>query len=411
MIRRGGLSADGHVSMREFKGRCAGMVTEQQHPPRIVLAVTAPISLKLMTGFPEYLAAEGWDVHVVTSDQTQCRYPRGVTLHNVAMVREPSPWRDVRALVGWLWLLARLRPDIVVAGTPKAGLLGMAAAWCVRIPARVYLVRGLRLETEQGVRRRILHVLEGLSARFATVVQCVSRSLRDEFISLGLAPASKVVVLGAGSSNGVEVFHEGDLEPVSRARLGLDDDVPVVGYVGRMTRDKGLATLTESVRILHDSRTAIQVLLVGPEEPRGALDRALKSAGLPASSVHWVGSVPDARPYLGAMDVLCLPTRREGFPNVVLEAAVQGVPAVVSDVTGARDAVIDGRTGLICAPDDSRDMAVALNRLLGDPAGLQAMGQRAKEHAVKNYDREVVWELNRAFFEAHVPTRGEKVKQ
>ena len=113
--------------------------------------------------------------------------------------------RDARALVEWLGLLARLRPDIVVAGTPKAGLLGMLAAWCVRTPARVYLLRGLRLETEHGVKRKTLHVLEALAARCATVVQCVSTSLRDEFISLGLAPASKVIVLGAGSSNGVEV--------------------------------------------------------------------------------------------------------------------------------------------------------------------------------------------------------------
>ena len=106
---------------------------------------------------------------------------------------------------------------------------------------------------------------------------------------------------------------------MTKAGLGLSEDVPVVGYVGRMTRDKGLTTLTESVRILRDSRTAIQVLLVGPEEPKGALYLALESSGLPASSVHWVGYVPDARPYLAVMDVLCLPTRREGFPNVVLE--------------------------------------------------------------------------------------------
>ena len=287
----------------------------------------------------------------------------------------------------------------------------MLAAWCVRTPARVYLLRGLRLETERGVRRKTLHVLEALAARCATVVQCVSTSLRDEFISLGLAPASKVIVLGAGSSNGVEVLHEGALQSVTKAGLGLSEDVPIVGYVGRMTRDKGLTTLTESVRILRDSRTAIQVLLVGPEEPKGALDLALESSGLPASSVHWVGYVPDARPYLAVMDVLCLPTRREGFPNVVLEAAVQGVPAVVSDVTGARDAVIDGRTGLLCAPDDGRALAWALSSVLSDPVGMRTMGRRAREHVVKTYDRERMWELNREFLEAHSLARKGKVRQ
>ena len=295
-------------------------------------------------------------------------------------------------------------------GTPKAGLLGMVAAWCVRIPTRVYLVRGLRLETEHGFKRKVLYLLEALASRCATVVQCVSKSLRDEFISLGLAPASKAVVLGSGSSNGVEVRVDPGIT-MSRAQLGLDDDVPVMGYVGRLTADKGLSTLTEAVRILHDGRTTIQVLLVGPEEPQGALQRALESAGLPASSVKWVGSVPDARPYLGVMDILCLPTRREGFPNVVLEAAVQDVPAVVSDVTGARDSVIDGRTGLLCAPGDGLALAKAVLSLIGDPVGLRAMGRHAREHVVSRYDREMVWELNRAFLEGHVSRRRKKVRR
>ena len=386
------------------------MASEPRQHSRIVLAVTAPISLKLMTGFPEYLAKQDWVVHVVTSGGGTTRYPDGVTLHVIAMTRDPSPGRDARALVAWVRLLVRLKPDIVVAGTPKAGLLGMLAAWCARVPARVYLVRGLRLETEQGPKRRLLVALERVTAGCATVVQCVSHSLRDEFVSLGLAPPAKVVVLGSGSSNGVEVVDGADLEPVSRARLGLVDDVPVMGFVGRMTQDKGLGTLLESIRILHEHRTPIQVLLVGAEEPQGALDQALAAAGVPASRVHWTGSVPDARPYLALMDVLCLPTRREGFPNVVLEAAVQGVPAVVSDVTGARDAVVDGRTGLLVPPDDGRVLADAVRRLFVDPAALRAMGARAREHVVSTYDRERVWEMNRAFLQEHVATRGEKVR-
>lgn len=384
-------------------------MTEEPRRPRIVLAVTAPISLKLMSGLPEYLASEGWEVHVVTSRQAHLEYRHGVTLHSVDMAREPSPLRDVRALVGWIRLLVRLRPDIVVAGTPKAGLLGMAAAWCMRVPARVYLLRGLRLETERGLKRKVLQVMEWFSARFATVVQSVSTSLREEFVALGLAPASKVVVLGAGSSNGVEVVPEGGKQTLSRGHLGLDNDTLLVGFVGRLTQDKGLNTLIEAIGLLNDRGTGMQVLLVGPEEPPGALGRALEQARLPEPSVRWVGSVPDTCPYFRLMDVLCLPTRREGFPNVVLEAAVQGVPAVVSDVTGARDAVIDGRTGWLVAPDDSGQLAVLLSKLLDDPASLRAIGRQAKEYVTETYDRRIVWDLNRAFFEAQVQKCKEKV--
>lgn len=366
--------------------------------PRIVLAVTSAQSLKLMTGFPQHLVESGWDVHVVAGSRPSTPLPAGVSFHELPMVREPSPFRDLASLWWWVSLLLRLRPRLVVAGTPKAGLLGMLASFLTRVPGRVYLLRGLRLETLSGPKRRALWVMEWISARAATKVQSVSHSLRQEFIVNRLCAPARIVVLGGGSSNGVEIIEASALPEVDVENVGLKRNVPVIGYVGRLTKDKGLSTLLSAVRKLKQDGIEIQVLLVGPEEPAGSLAEALSESGLARDGVCWAGAVPDARPYYRIMDLLCLPTRREGFPNVVLEAAVQGVPAFVSDATGAVDSVVDGETGWLFRVADSEDLAERLLPVLRDPGCRARAGTAARQRVVDEFDRTIVWAQTDKFF-------------
>jgi hypothetical protein len=160
--------------------------------PRILLAVTSSRSLILMRGLPARLAADGWDVHVVSAsgpEQADLVGLSGVTIHTVDMARNASPLSDLVALGRWIRLLARIRPDVVSVGTPKAGLLGGVAAFLTRVPRRVYVLRGLRLETVTGPARLVLAFLERVSAGSSHVVLAVGHSLAREAIALRLAPA------------------------------------------------------------------------------------------------------------------------------------------------------------------------------------------------------------------------------
>ncbi|WP_162786730.1 glycosyltransferase family 4 protein [Janibacter anophelis] len=345
-----------------------------------------------MAGFPEYLSEQGWDVHVVSAGRPATP-PTTWTAHALPMRREPSPIFDLFSLARWVKLLLTLRPALVVAGTPKAGLLGMLAAAVTRTPRRVYLLRGLRLSTESGPRRRLLEVLERVAITAATEVQSVSHSLREEVVELGLAPRDKVTVVAQGSSNGVSVPAADEAAvPAARRRaeLGLSER-PTIGFVGRMHADKGLPDLLRA--FAHSaSGSEAQLLLIGPEEPVGYLQELLDGLDAPdRERVTWVRRVDEPAPYYRAMDALALPTKREGFPNVVLEAAAHGVPTIASDVTGCRDAIVDGSTGVLVPHDDVHALAAAMTRAVDNPDRTRAMGARARDRVQQEFERHHVW--------------------
>lgn len=359
---------------------------------RIVLGVTDPISLRLMRGHPTHLRNRGWDVHVATGPHASPI--EGATLHTIAMRRDPSFLRDLVALVHWIRLLGQVRPGVVMVGTPKAGLLGSWAAWVVRVPRRIYLMRGLRLETAHGLLWTVLWLTERLACAFATDVVCVSPSLASRAAALRLAPASRLRVLGSGSSNGVDtrefVVPTPSQRSSSRRQLDIQPDSRVIGFVGRIHADKGIDTLVDAVGRLGLGQP-VTLLLVGGVENSDLLARVRSALELSDIGAVILPHTDQIQQAYWAMDVLCLPSLREGFPNVVLEAAASGVPSIVSDATGCCDSVVEGRTGWRFSVGEAASLAEALYTALSDPGRLLRAGLAAREWVVQEFGRDLVW--------------------
>ena len=373
--------------------------------PKILLGITADISFRLLEGFPEYLVSQGWDVHVVSSpgpSLTRLGMLDGITAHSLPMVRTPMPLKDIIALVRWVRLLKRIRPDLISAGTPKAGLLGSVAGAIARVPQRIYLLRGLRLETASGLLFIVLRFAEKIAVAAATQVVAVSPSLRAKALSLNIVSPDKIVVIGRGSSNGVDVaaFESGNF-PVTQIRrlsdgLGLLAGVPVLGFVGRLTIDKGLGVLAQSRAILSRNGIAHQLLVIGSADSSPVDGQIGLDPQLPAAT--YTGHVNDPEKYFQLIDVLCLPTFREGFPNVVLEAGAARVPTVTTTATGAVDSVVDGQTGLISVVGSPASLAQCLATLLVDPALRSRMGEAAHSHVIAHFSRTTVWSSTEQFY-------------
>jgi len=304
----------------------------------------------------------------------------------IPMHRSISPLADVVALARLCRTIRRLRPDLTEFSTPKAGLLGNIAAWICRVPTRIYLLRGLRLETATGLTRLLLRGSEWLAAACAQTVVCNSKSLLTQARALSLAPSSKLRLIADGSSNGVDT--ERFLPGPDRigSSLGIPRGVPVVGYVGRLTRDKGIPELLDAFEQLLLSRPSARLLLVGWfDESEDKLSHELRARIKAHPQIVHTGFVPDTSAYYRAIDVLLLPTWREGFPNVALEAAASGIPVITTRTTGARDAVVHGVTGLLVPPGSVDGLAQSMELLLGDAEMRRAMGKAACRWATQHF--------------------------
>jgi glycosyltransferase involved in cell wall biosynthesis len=281
---------------------------------------------------------------------------------------------------------------VVEFSTPKAGLLGMVSARLCGVPVRVYMLRGLKLETSTGLKRRILLATERLAAACAHVVLCNSESLRAEALALGIAPAAKLQLLGEGSSNGVDVERFSPGPSDVRKRLGIPQEALVMGFVGRLTRDKGLPELIEAFDTILEAQPLAHLLLVGWfDASEDALGKDLRARIEKHPRIYCTGFVADTVPYYRAMDLMVLPTWREGFPNVVLEAAATGIPVITTLSTGSRDSVVPEVTGFLIPPGYPEAISEAVLKLLRNPERRRHIGEAAREWILEHFvDRRVL---------------------
>jgi glycosyltransferase involved in cell wall biosynthesis len=373
-------------------------------PLHIVVGITHPQTCMVLRGRLRTLREAGFRVTLVSSPGDllySTAASEGVESIAIPIERQIAPLKDIVSLARLWWMLRRLKPDLTEFSTPKAGLLGTIAAKLAGVPARVYMLRGLKLQTSKGIKHRILHAAEQLAAASADSVLCNSASLRMEAMMLGVAPAEKLHLLGEGSSNGVNVDRFAPGPSDIRDRIGLPREVPVIGFVGRFTNDKGLPELIEAFDTILKAQPAAHLLLVGWfDAAEDALDSRLRARILSHPRIHVTGMVADTAPYYHAMDMMVLPTWREGFPNAVLEAAASGLPVITTESTGSRDSVLPEVTGLLIPPGYPVAISESVLQLLRNPVRRLAMGKAARSWVLAHYGNERVLGLTVAYYKS-----------
>jgi glycosyltransferase involved in cell wall biosynthesis len=262
------------------------------------------------------------------------------------------------------------------------------------------------------MKRWILVRTERIACRCAQQVICVSESVRERVLELGLAKKEQTVVLGAGSFNGVdadrfaptpELVNAGER---LRRELGIPPEAPVIGFVGRFTKDKGVPELIEAFSSLRRRFSELRLLVLGRFDDTDPVPETTRRFLLSDPGIVNAGYAEDISPYYQAMDVLALPTYREGFPTVALEASAAGKPVVATRATGAVDAVADGITGLLVPVGDVQALTEALGRLLADPELAGRMGRAGQERVRRDYSRERIWQELAALYRGLLKERA-----
>jgi glycosyltransferase involved in cell wall biosynthesis len=391
---------------------CAETDADQEIIPMInlVYVTTVPITLTFFFhGQIGYLHRRGFDISAVSSPgdlAEQFRKDESISFYPVPMIRGLSPIADLIALWSLWRLFRRLKPDIVHSHTPKAGLLGTIAARLAGVPVVFLSVFGLRQITQTGVSRRLLDFTTWLSCLIADRIWCDSFSVRDYMVKAKLSPGRKTVVLGQGSANGVDA--QGAFSP---DRCGLSDrnvirdgcaiprNAYVLGFVGRIVKDKGMHELACVWRLLRDRYPNLHLLLVGPiesEDPLLPEDAALFHSD---PRIHLTGYQRDTAAYFAAMDLFVMPSYREGFGLTNVEAAAMQLPVVSTLIPGCIDSVQDGLTGTLVPPRNTEALTVAIEKYLNDPELGHQHGVAGRQRALRDFRQETIWE---ALFKEYV---------
>ena len=378
-------------SLNDARGRgVAGAAVSQA---RIGIVASSPMTVSAF--LRPHLAALGSRHALVVYANTGGEAPpdtAGATLVDIRIERRIAPLADACALMRLARLFRAARLDAVQSITPKAGLLAMLAARSAGVPVRVHVFTGQVWATRHGAARWLLKLADRLIARCATPVLVDSPSQRDFLVREGVVSAEKARVLGHGSVAGVDATRfkpDATARAAVRAELGCREADVVFLYAGRLNRDKGVLDLAAAWSRIAGERDGSRLVLVGPDE--GGLQPAMRAiVGDAQASVSFVAWSDRPERYMAAADVLCLPSYREGFGTVIIEAGACGVPAIASRIYGVTDAIEDGVTGILFPPADAAALADAMARLARDPGLRAALGERARAKALREFPVEVV---------------------
>ena len=348
----------------------------------------------------EALGKSGARVTVVTSEGPELALLKalpGITCVSIEIPRSIAPLRDFLALIR-LWRFFRKEQiEIAHSTTPKAGLLTAIAAFMARVPIRLHTFTGQPWVGLRGIKRWLARESDRLIGRLNTRCYADSMSQRQFLIEQGLLDPERIQVVGAGSLAGVDIerfnrerFPVGQRNAL-RQSLGIPPDVPVLIFVGRITPDKGVKELLAAFAKLKDAGHRAHLLFVGPFDPDSGT-----GGNIPAHEIdtirdtHCVGYSEHPEQYMAIADILCLPSYREGFGTVVIEAAAMGVPTVGTEIYGLTDAVEQGVTGLLVAPRNAGQLADALKKLLDDKSLREKMGAAAWQRVSVQFDANII---------------------
>ncbi len=329
-------------------------------------------------------------------------------LHPVAIARPISPRADWHALLALIRYFRSERFDAVHSVSPKAGLLAMTAARLAGVPHRIHCFTGQVWATGKGPGRWLLKSADRVIAANSNHLLADSHSQRDFLEAEGVVARGAVNVLGLGSISGVDLdrFHpDMKLRQSVRTQLGVPDDACLLLFLGRLNQDKGIFDLAQAFARLARDFSQVWLAVVGPDEA-GVAARFNALCGDALARVVRVGYTSTPEHYMAAADVFVLPSYREGFGSVVIEAAACGIPTVASRIYGLTDAVEEGETGLLHPPADIAALHETLARLCGDAEMRARLGEKARIRAAAHFSMVSVTAELLAFYEKILGTEN-----
>lgn len=372
-------------------------------PKKLIRITTIPLSLeKLLEGQLTYMN-NYYEVTAVAAEKGRLeKYGKknGVKTFWVEMTRAITPIKDLKAVWKLYNFFKKEKPEIVHTHTPKAGIVGMLAAKMAGVPVRLHTVAGLPLLETTGAKRKILNTVEKFTYKLATKVYPNSRGLQDIILKEGFTNQSELKVLGKGSSNGIDTscFNPSQIDETQkrnkRQSLGIPQKDFIFIFIGRLVSEKGINELVEAFKSLQRENKNISLLLVGPfEKELDPLKEETFKEIQQNEKILTTGYQEDVRPYFAISDALAFPSYREGFPNVVMQAGAMNLPAIVSDINGCNEIIVEGINGVIIPVKDTSALITAMKLFVENKNYTERLSSNARDEICKYYERKEFWQI------------------
>jgi len=369
---------------------------------KLLRITTETYSLRiLLKGQLRFMSANGLDVSMASTPDSHV--PELVENQNARffplyLSRELTPFKDLIALFKTMQLIRKIKPDIVHTHSPKAGIIGMLAAFLCNVPLKIHTVAGLPLMEVTGPKRTLLNMVESLTYWCADWVTPNSHELKSFILDNKLTTdPKKVTVLGNGSSNGIDLtYFSATPELLAesnqfRRAHQIDEGKLVLGFMGRLAYYKGINELVEAFKILQKRHTHIVLLLIGGYEDLNPLEESTKQEIETNQAIISVGHQKDVRKFLAASDIFVFPSYREGFPQALMQSCAMGLPSIATNINGCNEMINNDVTGLLIEPKSVDAIVNACEKLIQDPQRSKTMGAAARDFVIKNFEQQHLW--------------------
>lgn len=369
--------------------------------PKILIGVSSSYCASFLKGQVAFLVANGFKVVIVSApgeEISMLAKKENAELITVPFTKKISPLTDLLQLLHIIRIIRKEKPDIVNAGNPKSGFLIMLACWLTGFRNTVFTLHGLLSDNKKGLLRHIITLAEKISCRIPQVVVVVSPSLKEHAIQRKILDPGKAVVIAKGSSNGIDLAlfsKTGDLLSQAielKKKFGLTDENILMGFIGRLSKDKGIDLLFSVFNVLTGKYPGLRLVIAGPLIPEHPFSPRYLDQLYHDERVIYLGKLLDVRPVYGMIDMLVLPSYREGFPNVLIEAAAMELPVIATDIAGCKDAVLQHASGELFAKGDAGQLAAAIRKLTDNPDLRRQYGSAGRTFVEENFAGEKIWE-------------------
>ena len=364
--------------------------------PKVCLVAATPLTIHFFFRKFVVALAEWADVTLVFNEGVDnevqpLALPAGII--GLPIARRIAPFRDLLCLFKLFGIFRSRQFDLVITLVPKAGLLASLAAMASQVPSRLHIFQGEVWSSKSGLLRLILKTCDRITAAASTSLLAVSASEKTFLLDEKVVAPKYIEVLGQGSISGVDtaLFRpDGDARREWRTGLGIEEDDRLILFLGRINRDKGVGELIDAGRRLLRDFSDVKIAFVGPDEEHLMLSMESAFGNQMGTRVICPGLTRTPEKWLNAADVLVLPSHREGFGVVALEAAACEIPVVSTRIHGLTDAIVDGVTGILVPPGNVDALHEALSALLAQPELRARLGREGRMRAVAEFEQDVV---------------------